>query len=111
MAVSEKAVTETDTFPAADFPDELGDALAGTALLLARALHVGATLWCLAPSWPHHARHLAVEFVHPVVVGARALPAVAVVDDDSVATLRALARPDDVVVAIGDATDPVLGDA
>jgi hypothetical protein len=116
MAVSEKAVTETTVSRTAvsgtdTFPDALGDTLAATALVLARALHAGATLWCLGPSWPQHARHLAVEFVHPVVVGARALPAVAVVDDDPVATLRALARADDVVVAIGDATDPTLGDA
>ena len=27
--------------------------------------------------WPEHARHVAVEFVHPVIVGKRALPAVA----------------------------------
>ena len=28
------------------------------------------------PQWPAHARHVAVEFVHPVIVGKRALPAV-----------------------------------
>ena len=27
--------------------------------------------------WPEHARHVAVEFVHPVIMGKRALPAVA----------------------------------
>ena len=46
-------------------------------------------MWCLAPDWPEHAHHVAVEFVHPVIMGKRALPAVAVTDDDPVAALRA----------------------
>ena len=33
-------------------------------------------MWCVAPRWPAHGRHVAVEFVHPVIVGKRALPAV-----------------------------------
>ena len=120
MAVTERAVTEQlagtvgeeSAGAAADpFPDALGEALAVTALSLARRVQGGASLWCLAPSWPHHARHLAVEFVHPVVMGARALPAVAIVDDDPVATLRALAHPGDVVLAIGLADEPALFDA
>jgi D-sedoheptulose 7-phosphate isomerase len=41
------------------------------------------------------ARHVAVEFVHPVIVGKRALPALAVGPDE----LSALARPDDAVIA------------
>jgi D-sedoheptulose 7-phosphate isomerase len=40
------------------------------------------------------AHHVAVEFVHPVIVGKRALPALAVLRDDLAATLR----PDDAVV-------------
>ena len=44
--------------------------------------------------WPEHARHVAVEFVHPVIMGKRALPAVAVADDDPVAASAvARARP------------------
>ena len=42
---------------------------------LARQFASGATMWCIAPEWPEHARHVAVEFVHPVLVGKRALPA------------------------------------
>ena len=57
---------------------ELGDDLARAALGLARRFAAGATMWCLAPAWPEHARHVAVEFVHPVIVGKRALPAVSV---------------------------------
>ena len=47
--------------------------LALAALALARRFAAGATMWCVAPQWPAHARHVAVEFVHPVIVGKRAL--------------------------------------
>lgn len=57
--------------------DLAGD-LAVAALAMARRFAGGATLWCVAPEWPAHARHVAVEFVHPVIVGKRALPAVVV---------------------------------
>jgi D-sedoheptulose 7-phosphate isomerase len=61
------------------------------------------------------AAHLAVEFVHPVIVGKRALPAVSLVTDPATLTgiarrsgfedtfaaqLRAQARPDDIAVGI-----------
>ena len=58
--------------------EALGTDLARCALTVARRFAAGATMWCLAPAWPEHARHLAVEFVHPVIVGTRALPAVSV---------------------------------
>lgn len=74
--------------------------LAVASLDLARGFAAGATLWCCAPQWPSHALHIAVEFVHPVIVGKRALPAVAVNDADLVDTLRNLVRPGDLVVAV-----------
>jgi D-sedoheptulose 7-phosphate isomerase len=43
------------------------------------------------------ARHVAVEFVHPVIVGKRALPALAV----TARQLELLAEPDDMVIAFG----------
>ena len=43
------------------------------------------------------AHHVAVEFVHPVIVGKRALPAIAVTPDQ----LALLAEPDDMVIAFG----------
>jgi D-sedoheptulose 7-phosphate isomerase len=43
------------------------------------------------------ARHVAVEFVHPVIVGKRALPALAV----SARELELLAEPHDMVIAFG----------
>ncbi len=42
-------------------------------------------------------RHVAVEFVHPVIVGKRALPALAV----TARQLELLAEPDDMVIAFG----------
>jgi D-sedoheptulose 7-phosphate isomerase len=43
------------------------------------------------------ARHVAVEFVHPVIVGKRALPALAVTPRE----LELIAEPDDMVMAFG----------
>ncbi|MDQ1429834.1 MAG: hypothetical protein QOF40_436 [Actinomycetota bacterium] len=80
---------------------EAGADLARTALALARRFSAGATMWCLAPEWPEHARHVAVEFVHPVVVGKRALPAVALSDDDPLGDLRVGARAGDVLCVVG----------
>jgi hypothetical protein len=75
--------------------------LAAAALDLARRFAAGATMWCLSPEWPEHGRHVAVEFVHPVIIGKRALPAVAVESDDPVPALRELARPGDVLLVVG----------
>jgi hydrogenase maturation factor len=59
-------------------------------------------MWCVSPQWPAHGRHLAVEFVHPVIVGKRALPAVYVDGDDIVGQMRLVARPGDIVATIGE---------
>ena len=81
-------------------------------LALARRFNSGATMWCTSPSWPFHASHVAVEFVHPVIVGKRALAAVTVpIGADVVATLRANVRPGDIVVALADSDDPQIVDA
>ena len=61
-------------------------------------------MWCVAPVWAEHARHVAVEFVHPVIVGKRALPAVSVDAPEPIGALRAITTRGDVVVLIGDAT-------
>lgn len=47
------------------------------ALWLARAFTSGRALTVRAPGCEDHAHHVAVEFVHPVVAGARSLPAAA----------------------------------
>ncbi len=51
----------------------------------------------VSPASRSDARHVAVEFVHPVIVGKRALPAFAVAAED----LALLARADDIVIAFG----------
>ena len=79
---------------------DLADDLAAAALVLARRFAAGATLWCVAPAWEPHAQHVAVEFVHPVIVGKKALPAVALTGPDLVATVRMSVRPGDVVLAV-----------
>jgi hydrogenase maturation factor len=67
-------------------------------------------MWCVAPTWPAHGRHVAVEFVHPVIVGTRALPAVSVEAAQATASVRQLARPGDVLLVISTADDPVAHD-
>lgn len=107
-------VTHTSTgvgAVAAGLPEGLADALATASLALARRFAAGGTLWCVSPSWPHHARHVAVEFVHPVIVGKRALPALLVPVDDLVGQLRLSVRPGDVVLAVSAGTDPQVTDA
>ncbi len=84
--------------------------LAAAALSLARRFSDGATMWCVAPAWPSHARHVAVEFVHPVVVGTRALPAVSLDAATAVETVRALARPGDALLVVSTADHPVAHD-
>jgi hydrogenase maturation factor len=83
----------------------LADDLALAALALARRFHAGATLWCIAPQWEPHAHHMAVEFVHPVIVGKRALPALALTAPDVVAQARVSVRPGDIVIAVAAAPD------
>ena len=90
---------------------DLGADLATASLALARRFAAGATLWCIAPAAPEHAHHVAVEFVHPVVMGKRALPAVSIDGPEPVAELRTVVRPGDVLLAVSAAASPVVGDA
>jgi len=85
--------------------EPVSDNLATAALSLARRFAAGATMWCVSPSWPAHGRHVAVEFVHPVIMGKRALPAIFVDDDDLLGALRVMVRPGDLVVALGNSKD------
>jgi hypothetical protein len=81
----------------------LPEDLASASMGLARRFASNATLWCWAPRWPQHAEHVAVEFVHPVIVGKRALPAVALSDADPVTALRTLVEPGDVLLVVAPA--------
>jgi HupF/HypC family protein len=79
---------------------ELAQDLAATAFTLAKRFAAGATMWSIAPSWEPHALHIAVEFVHPVIMGKRALPAVALTGPELVDSVRVSVRPGDIVVAV-----------
>jgi len=83
----------------------LSEDLARAALTLARRFAAGATMWCVAPTWPSHGRHVAVEFVHPVIVGKRALPAISVDGTEAERSLRLLARPGDILLVASTAGD------
>ena len=64
----------------------------------ARLIAIGHT-----PQARSDARHLAVEFVHPVIVGKRALPAIALTGADGALRehVELTAEPQDVVIAFG----------
>jgi D-sedoheptulose 7-phosphate isomerase len=64
-----------------------------------RLLALGGT-----PAARSDARHVAVEFVHPVIVGKRALPAIGLAPEGGAlpAQLDLLAEPDDIVLAFDD---------
>ncbi|RDI14704.1 hypothetical protein DEU38_13213 [Rhodococcus sp. AG1013] len=89
---------------------ELSADLASAALSLARRFQNGATLWVVSPQWEPHAHHVAVEFVHPVIMGKRALPSVSLVEPDPVAQCRVAARPGDVILAVASADQPQVRD-
>jgi len=63
-----------------------------------RLIALGAT-----PAARSDARHVAVEFVHPVIVGKRALPALALAQEGGEldGQLRLLVGPEDIVIAFG----------
>jgi hypothetical protein len=88
----------------------LAEDLAAASLAIARRFARGATLWCVAPGWEPHAHHMAVEFVHPVIVGKRALPAFALTGSDLVQRARVAVRAGDVLIAVAAARDEVVGD-
>jgi hydrogenase maturation factor len=80
--------------------------LAAAAFTLAKRFAAGATMWSIAPGWESHALHIAVEFIHPVIVGKRALPAVAITGPDVVDVVRVSVRPGDIVVGVSGADNP-----
>jgi hypothetical protein len=84
--------------------------LADAALSMARRFQAGATLWAVSPRWEPHAHHVAVEFVHPVIVGKRALPAFALCAADLTAQARVAVRRGDLIVAVAAADDAVVTD-
>ena len=108
VLIALEGVTLVNTTTAIDrgLDAELADDLAATAFTLAKRFAAGATMWSIAPSWEPHALHIAVEFVHPVIMGKRALPAVALTGPDLVDLVRVSVRPGDIVVAVSGADNP-----
>jgi len=72
------------------------DNLPEQALALARVFTAGGRLIVSALDRPDHARHVAVEFVHPAITGARSLPSFAIAAED----IDHVVRPDDAVLII-----------
>ncbi|MGD0703375.1 MAG: SIS domain-containing protein [Trebonia sp.] len=88
----------------------LAEDLAAASLAMARQFAAGGTLWCVAPTWEPHAHHIAVEFVHPVIVGKRALPAFALTGPDLDPRARVAVRPGDLLIAVAGWRDAAVAD-
>lgn len=67
----------------------------------------------VTPSARSDARHVAVEFVHPVIVGKRALPALGLASEggDVGAQVALVCDPDDIALGFGPGIEPALSAA
>ncbi len=105
-------LTQRQTANQAYFAHE-ADRLARLCHLTAQRFARGGRLLALGgtPAARSDARHVAVEFVHPVIVGKRALPALALTSEggELALQLELVARADDIVIAFG--TDEDGGEA
>src|SRR5437867_1912364 len=89
-----EAIFDTRTAPLAALADDAG-AVARACHAIAVAFHRGGKLIVFGNGGPStDAQHVAVEFVHPVIVGKRALPAISLTAD--VATVTGIAERDGV---------------
>ena len=105
----EQSISVPDAFFAAE-----ANRIAEACWAMARRFHQGGRLLAFGNgSWATDAQHVSVEFVHPVLVGKRSLPALALTNDSAtlsalmaeehpepvfVRQLRALARPQDMAL-------------
>jgi len=87
------------------FADE-AERLAELCHLMAERFARGGRLLALgaSPQARSDARHVAVEFVHPVIVGKRALPAIGLAGEGGslIRQVELLAEPGDIVIGFGD---------
>lgn len=106
------------------FFESRADSVASACLAMARHFRLGGRLLVFGTgAAATDAQHVSVEFVHPVLVGKRALPAIALTGDVSTLTaqrrgasndafgsvLTALGRRDDIAMAIAtDDADPAM---
>src|SRR5579864_3877038 len=85
------------TIPQAFFATE-SERIAEACWAMARRFHQGGRLLAFGNgAWATDAQHVSVEFVHPVIVGKRALPALALTNDS--ATLSALLAGEDAAMS------------
>jgi len=104
---------QSTTVPAAFFEAEAGR-IAKACWAMARRFYRGGRLIAFGNgAWATDAQHVSVEFVHPVIVGKRALPAISLTNDSAILTdprigagvgapfvrqLMALGRPQDIAL-------------
>lgn len=104
---------QSTSVPAAFFAAE-SEKIAEACWAMAQRFHQGGRLLAFGNgSWATDAQHVAVEFVHPVIVGKRALPALALTNDSATMSgfmsgssatmsfahqLRVLGRPSDIAL-------------
>ncbi|MDQ6830677.1 MAG: SIS domain-containing protein [Gemmatimonadota bacterium] len=104
VALAERRV-EIGAEVATRFFDNSADRVAYVCFEMAQRFERGARLYVFGRgASASDAHHVAVEFVHPVLVGKRALPAIALHGDVS-ASLATLARADDIAIGISAAPD------
>ncbi len=118
MALVAARFEQSTSVPEAFFTVEAGR-IAEACWAMARRFHQGGRLLAFGNgAWATDAQHVSVEFVHPVIVGKRALPALALTNDSATISglmaggetsmpfarqLRVLARPQD--IAMGFSSD------
>ena len=89
----------------ARFFEESADGLARVCHLMAERFARGGRLIAFgrSPAARSDARHVAVEFVHPVIVGKRALPAIGLAGEggDLAGQVALIAAPDDIAMGFG----------
>ncbi len=112
QAVVEARFAQSMSVPEVFFTSEAGR-IAEACWAMARRFHQGGRLLAFGNGpWATDAQHVSVEFVHPVIVGKRALPALALTNDSATLSglmasattsafarqLRVLARPQDIAM-------------
>lgn len=111
-AVVEARFAQSMSVPEVFFTSEAGR-IAEACWAMARRFHQGGRLLAFGNgAWATDAQHVSVEFVHPVIVGKRALPALALTNDSATLSglmarattsafarqLSVLARPQDIAM-------------
>jgi D-sedoheptulose 7-phosphate isomerase len=100
-----ESLREARTRANADFFEAEAGRLAGCCHLMAERFARGGRLLAMGvePAARSDVRHVAVEFVHPVIVGKRALPAIGMGPEGGSLSMQArlLCEPDDIVIAFG----------